>query len=97
MSQNWIQHALRQGGWRPQRQATALATLGVVISLIVGALYLSQVAAEATKNRALEDLITQRNELQRTNEQLRSEIASLRTVPRVLSARPLGARPGTCR
>ena len=96
MSQSWIQHALRRGGWQPQRQATALAVMGVIISLIVGALYLSQVAADATKNRALETLIQQRNELERTNEQIRAEIASLRTVPHLLArAQELGFVPAT--
>lgn len=91
MSQNWIQHTLRRSGWRPQRQAIALATLGLILALIVGALYLSRVAADTTKNRELNDLINLRNNLELTNEQLRAEIASLRTVQRLLSrAQDLG-------
>lgn len=91
MSQNWIQHALRRSGWRPQRQAVALATLGLILALIVGALYLSRVASDATKNRELSELINLRNNLELTNEQLRAEIASLRTMQRLMSrAQELG-------
>jgi hypothetical protein len=96
MAQNWLQHTLGQRGWRPQRQAVALAALGLFIALIIGALYLSQVAAEATTGRQLADLIAQRNELERTNEQLRAEIASLKSVPRLLArAEALGFRSAT--
>ncbi len=91
MSNNWLQHALRRTGWRPQRQVIALATLGMVLALLLGALYLSQVAAEANMGRALSVLIAQRNKLERTNEQLRAEIAGLRSVPRLLArAQELG-------
>jgi cell division protein FtsB len=91
MSRNWIQHTLGERGWRPQRQAVALAALGLFIALIIGALYLSQVASEATTGRQLADLIAQRDELERTNEQLRAEIASLKSVPRLLArAKELG-------
>ncbi len=94
MSQNWIQHTLRRRRWRPQNQAAALATLGVIIALIIGVLYLSQVSSNATTGRQLADLIAERNELQSMNEQLRAEIAELRSVPRLLArARELGFVP----
>jgi hypothetical protein len=79
----WIDHALRRAPWRTQRQAVALATLGFFVALIIGALYLSQSAAVATTGRQLETLIAQRNRLEQANEQLRAEIASLRSVPRL--------------
>lgn len=82
-SENWLQHALRRTGWRPQRQAIAVGTLGVFIALILGALYLSQVAQEASRNRELGDLIARRDELQRTNEELRVEIAELQSLSRL--------------
>jgi hypothetical protein len=91
MSENWFQHALRRTGWQPTREVIALGTLLLVLALIVGALYLSSVAAEATTGRVLSDLIAQRDELERTNEQLRAEIASYRTVARLIQrARELG-------
>ncbi len=82
-SGNWVEHALRQTGWQPQRQVVALASLGFFIALILGALYLTQVASEATTNRRLSTLLAERDELERTNEQLRAEIARLKSVPRL--------------
>jgi cell division protein FtsB len=91
MSQNWVQHALRNTPWRIQRQAVALLGLGVFIAIIMGALYLAQASSVSTLGRQLENLIAQRNQLEQTNEQLRSEIAQLRSVPRLLArAQELG-------
>lgn len=87
----WLQHALRRSGWRPQRQVIAVGTLGVFIALIMGALYLSQVALEASRGREMRDRIEQRDELERRNEELRVEIAQLRSLPRLQAkARELG-------
>lgn len=94
--QNWIQHALQRATWRPQNQVAALFVVGIAITLIFGGLYLSQVASFATTNRAIEALIEERDRLERTNEQLRGQIASLETVPQLLErARQLGFRPAT--
>ncbi len=68
-----------------QRQAVALGALGLVIAIIIGALYLAQSASVATLGRQLEALIARRNQLEQTNEQIRSEIAQLRSVPRLLA------------
>ncbi|MBZ0281983.1 MAG: hypothetical protein K8L97_14675 [Anaerolineae bacterium] len=88
---NWFQHALRDNPFRFQRQAAALATLGLFIAIIIGALFLAQSASVATLGRQLEELITRRNRLEQTNEQLRTEIAQLRSVPRLLArAQELG-------
>lgn len=90
-SSNWFEHAIRRTGWRPERQVVALATLGFFIALILGALYLSQVAREATINRALGELLAERDELERANEQLRAQIGGLKAVPRLLQrAQELG-------
>ncbi len=91
ISNSWLDHALRRTPWRSQRQAFALAALGFFVALIIGALYLSQAAAVATTGRQLETLIAERNALEQANEQLRAEIASLRSVPRLQQrARELG-------
>lgn len=82
-NQNWIGHALRRTGWRPQRQVIALATLGFFIALILGGLYLSQVVSDATTNRRLRELLEQRDDLERVNEQLRADIADLKSIPRL--------------
>jgi|SRR5690606_19303222 len=91
ISNNWIDHALRRTPWRSQRQAAALVALGFFVALIIGALYLSQAVAVATTGRQLEALIAERNRLEQVNEELRAEIAGLRSVPRLQQrARELG-------
>lgn len=79
-SETWLEHALRRTQWQPQRQVVALGTLGFFIALILGALYLSQVVSEATLTRELTELLVQRDELERRNEELRAEIANARQV-----------------
>lgn len=87
----WFQHALKRSRWQPQRQVVALATLGFFVALILGALYLTQVASEATTNRRLEVLLDERDDLERINEELRAEIASLKSVGNLqLRAEALG-------
>lgn len=96
MSQDWAQHALARTGWRPRNQAVTLAVLGVIIALIFGGVYLSQVGSYAITTRQIEELLVQRDQLEFTNEQLRAEIANLQTVPRLLTrAQELGFRPAT--
>lgn len=91
MSGQWLGHALRRTRWRPRREAVALATLGIVVGIIIGALYLAQAASTSTLGRQLEDLITVRNQLEQENERLRAEIANLQGVPRLLArAQELG-------
>lgn len=80
-SRNWFEHAMRRTGWKPERQFVALVALGFALALILGALYLSQVAREATTNRRLRELLEQRDDLERINEQLRADIAQLESVP----------------
>ena len=82
MSQ-WIQHTLDRSRWRPQRQALALATLGLFVAIIMGALYLSQSSSTSAIGRQLEELIIERDHLEQANEQLRAEIASLQSMPRL--------------
>ena len=96
MSQAWFQHTFSRKRFRTRNQATAMAILGVAILLILGSLYLSQVASFAITNRQIEDLITRRDELKRQNEKLIGEIASYRTVPRLFArAVEIGFRPAT--
>lgn len=96
MSENWLGHTLRRTIWQPQRQAVALATVGIIVSIIIGALYLAQAASTSTLGRQLEELIAQRNQLEQTNEQLRAEIAQLQSVPRLRArAQELGFQLAT--
>ncbi len=96
MAQNWFQHTFRRQRFQSQTQAVTLAILAVFIALVLGALYLSQVASFAITNREIEGLIDQRDDLERTNEQLIAEIASFKTVPQLLTrAQDIGFRPAT--
>ncbi len=80
---HWLQHTLDRSRWRPQRQAVALMTLSLFVAIIIGALYLSQASSASALGRQLEDLIAQRDDLEQENEQLRAEIASLQSMPRL--------------
>jgi hypothetical protein len=96
MSQNWVQHALERSGWRPQRQVAWLVIFGIIITLIFGGAYLTQIANYATINREIVALIEQRDRLERENEAYRAQIAEFQTVPRLLErAQILGFRPAT--
>lgn len=96
MAKNWLQHTLARSGWRPRNQATMLAGMGVLLALVLGSLYLSQVVSFAVTNREIEELIAERDRLERANEQLRVEIAAFQTVPRLLSrAQELGFEPAS--
>lgn len=77
---NWLQHALQRTGWRPQSQAVALGVLGVFIALMMGALYLSQVALEASRGREMQELVLERDDIERYNEDLRVQIAELKSL-----------------
>ena len=96
MAQNWFQHTFSRRRFQTRTQATTLAILGIAILLILGSLYLSQVASFAITNRTIEDLINQRDRLKRENGQLIADIASFRTVPRLYTrAQEIGFRPAT--
>lgn len=93
---NWFQHVLRRSNFQPRRQAIALGAAGVLITLVVGVLVLTQVASTATLGRQLDQLVAERNRLQRMNEQLRVEIAELKSVPNLLArAQELGFVPAS--
>ena len=96
MTHNWFQHTLSRRRFQTRNQAATLAVLSIAIMLVLGSVYLSQVASFAITNRAIEDLIAQRDELKYTNEQLIAEIARYRTVPRLTArADEIGFRPAT--
>lgn len=89
----WMQHTIGRRGWQPQNQAAVLLGLALVLALVFAGVYLSQVASYAATNREISALIEERDRLEFANEQLRVEIASLKTIPRLLDrAQQLGYR-----
>ncbi len=87
----WVQHALRTAPWRRQSQLVAMITLALIVAIIIGALYLAQATSTATAGRQMEELLAERERLVREGEQLRAEIAEMRSIPRLESrAREMG-------
>jgi hypothetical protein len=80
----WIQHTLRSAPWRRQSQLATIMALMLIVAIIIGALYLAQVTTVATTGRQNEDLQDYRDRLVRENEEIRADIAALRSVPRLL-------------
>ncbi|MEL6268724.1 MAG: hypothetical protein AAFV33_01265 [Chloroflexota bacterium] len=90
---NWIQQAVRRTPLQGQQQVFALIVLALFMAVVIGALYLSNVADTSTTGRELEALIAERDQLEQSNEELRVEIAELRSVPRLIArAEELGFR-----
>lgn len=61
--------------WRTQTQTAAVAALVMIVSIIIGALYLAQATATATTGQHLQDLSATRDYLQRANEDTSAQIA----------------------
>jgi cell division protein FtsB len=96
MSQMRVRHTFIRMNLRPRNQVVAVGLLGLMIVLIFGGVYLSQVASYAAMNRQTEALISERDDLERKNELLRGEIASLETIPQLLErAQAMGFRTAT--
>jgi hypothetical protein len=96
MSQMRVRHTIIRMNLRPRNQVIAVGLLGLMIVLIFAGVYLSQIASYATMSRQTDELIEERDKLERSNELLRGEIASLETIPRLLErAEVLGFRPAT--
>ena len=65
------------------RKVSARATFGLVVLIIIAALYMSQSSAASTLGRQLEDMLAERDELQQENEQIRGEIAIVQSMRRL--------------
>ncbi|GAB4569176.1 MAG: hypothetical protein Kow0077_01280 [Anaerolineae bacterium] len=83
-TQSEWQHALRGAAWRRQSQLAAMVALALIVAIIIGALYLAQVTTVSTTGRQNEELRQYRDQLVRENEQIRADIAELRSIPRLL-------------
>ncbi len=89
--QTWIQHTLRRAPWQRQSQLATMIALALIVAIIIGALYLAQATTTATTGREMEDMAAYRDRLVRENEQIRAEIAQMRSIPRLITrAQQLG-------
>jgi hypothetical protein len=71
----------RQMPWqRAQTQTTLLVVMAIVVSLIIGALYLVQATVTATTGDQLIQLREERDKLARINEDMESQIAFKRNL-----------------
>jgi hypothetical protein len=77
-----------------QTQVVAVIILFVVVTLILGGLYLAQSATSITTVKDIESLTQQRNRLERDNERLKADIARAQSIEnRLERAATLGFLP----
>lgn len=92
----WIEHALRRAPWQRQSQLAAMIALALIVAIIIGALYLAQATTVATTGRQNEDRAVYRDRVLLENEQIRAEIAEMRSMPRLIArAEELGFTPAS--
>jgi hypothetical protein len=88
--------AFRQAPWRSQTQNAATLAVLLVAALVMGGLYLELASRAAVAGRDLQALEARKVELAHQNDELRAELARLRSVVRLANrARELGFMPAT--
>lgn len=80
--------AFRQAPWRQQMQVIAALSVGLMILLVVGGLYLAVASRAANAGRDLQRLEAAKASLLIENDRLRAQLAELRTMNR-MAARAL--------
>ncbi len=80
--------AFRQAPWRQQTQVMAALSVGLMILLVVGGLYLAVASRAANAGRDLQRLEAAKADLLIENDRLRAQLAELRTMNR-MAARAL--------
>ncbi len=89
-----ILRAFKQAPWRTQTQSVAVLAVVLFVMAILGGLYLAVAARAGTAGRDLQNLQQRQDDLIRENDQLRAELAELRSVTRLEErARALGFSP----
>lgn len=89
-----ILRAFKQAPWRTQTQAVATLSVILLVVMVLGGLYLQVAARAATAGRDLQALEAEKVELIQANDELRAELAQLRSVTRLADrARQLGYLP----
>ena len=86
--------AFKQAPWRTQTQAVAAWSMTLLITAVVGGLYLAVAARAGTAGRDLQALEARKAGLIQGNDELRAKLAELRSVTRLAGrARALGFQP----
>jgi len=89
-----LQRTFRQAPWRTRTQTAIAATVLLLVAAVMGGLYLSLAARAGVAGRDLQQLEAQQEELQRANDELLAQLATLRSVTRLANrARELGFVP----
>lgn len=98
---NALIRAFRQAPWRQQTQILAALSIGLLVLLVVGGLYLTVASRAGNAGRDLQEYEARKSELIRENDRLRAQLAELRTMTRMANrALELGfapAQPGQVR
>ncbi len=88
--------AFKQAPWRSQTQAVAVLSITLLTAAVVGGFYLRVAARAATAGRDLQALEAQKTELLQSNDELRAQLAQLRSINRLAArAVALGFQPAT--
>ena len=89
-----LARAFREAPWRTQTQAVAIVSISLLVVAVVGGFYLTVASRAATAGRDLQRLEAQKTVLTQANDELRAELAELRSVERLVQrALALGFRP----
>ena len=92
--QEQVDRAFKQAPWRKQTQSAATLAVVLFVMAIIGGFYLAVSAQAATAGRDLQNLEYQKSELILANDELRANLASLRSVSRLAErAAALGYQP----
>ncbi len=89
-----IFRVFKQAPWRQQTQVLAGLSIGLMILLVVGGLYLAVASRAGNAGRDLQSLERQKTELSLENDRLRKGLADLRSMNRMAArALELGFAP----
>ncbi|MGQ0605113.1 MAG: hypothetical protein ACT4QE_25830 [Anaerolineales bacterium] len=89
-----LYRVFKQAPWRTQTQILAALSIGLLILLVVGGLYLAVASRAGNAGRDLQNLETRKAELLRENDRMRAQLADLRSMNRMAArALELGFAP----
>src|SRR5688572_10515493 len=86
--------AFKQAPWRTQTQAVAAWSVTLLVVMVLGGLYLTVASRAAAAGRDLQGLEVRKAALTLENDELRAELAELRSVDRLVTrALAMGFQP----